>query len=457
MTKEIINAINVTLDGYSVLISLIIVCSIGLYKNVEKNVKWFGLTNLAAIVYGISDIFMWISEGTNAAWKFVALPVSSFIFFLSGIFVFVFYIKYIIMYYSKFDPISKAYWYFCLGATAVYVIMLILTPFLDLYYEILPENIYKRGKFFNGTVGIEILLYLEALFIVIKNHKKFSSGDNIGFASFIFVPFIMHIIQLAHYGLALNSLGLTISFIIIFINMNHNIKENLESTKLKIKEKEISFIELQHNTILNLSSLIEIRDISESRHILRTSKLVKLLAQECKNKGNFAGKINDDFVNIIEKAAPLHDIGNIRIPDSILKYPGKISKEDRAVIEKHTQEGSKIINEVLPVGVNREMIKMANNICKSHHEKWNGRGYPEHLKGEEIPLCARLMAIADVFDALVTPRCYKKPVSYEEAFEVIKNESGEHFDPVIVEVFLKHKDKILELYEKYADHTYEGA
>ena len=93
MTKEIINAINVTLDGYSVLISLIIVCSIGLYKNVEKNVKWFGLTNVAAIVYGISDIFMWISEGTNAGWKFVALPLSSFIFFLSGIFVFVFYIK----------------------------------------------------------------------------------------------------------------------------------------------------------------------------------------------------------------------------------------------------------------------------------------------------------------------------------------------------------------------------
>lgn len=457
MDKAIINTINISLDAYSILISIIIAGSIILYRNIEKHVKWFAFTNVAAVVYGISDIFMWVSEGTDAAWKFVALPVSSFIFFLSGIFLFIFYIKYILEYYKKTEQLSKNYWYFCIGCAIIYIIFLILTPFFDFIYEILPGNIYRRGKLFNVTVFVEILLYLEALFIVIKYHKKLSTGENIGFASFIFVPFIMQIVQIAHYGLALNSLGLTISFFIIFINMNQKIKENFENTQLQLKQKEQTYVELQHNTIINLSTLIEARDISESKHVLRTSKYVKLLAEECKKHGHFAGKLTDNFIYMIEKTAPLHDIGNIRIPDSILKYPGKISQEEYTVIQKHTLEGSKIINEVLPIGIDREMIKMANNICKSHHEKWNGRGYPDRLRGEDIPLCARFMAIADVFDALVTPRCYKKPVSYDEAFEIIKNESGEHFDPVIVEIFLSLKDEIIEINEKYADHSYEGA
>ena len=457
MTKEVINAINISLDAYSILISFIITCSILAYRDIEKHVKWFAFTNIAAIIYSISDIFMWISEGTDAAWKFVALPVSSFIFFLAGILLFMFYIKYIITYYSKITPIHKAYWIICLAASAVYIIMLIVTPFADWYYEILPGNIYHRGKLFNGTVAVEILLYCEALYIVIKNHNKLSNAENIGFTSFIFIPLIMQIVQIAHYGLALNSLGLTISFFIIYLNMNQKIKENLESVSKTIQQNELRNIELQHNTIINLSSLIETRDISESKHIIRVTNYVRMIAEKCKDDDVYAKTLTPSFISMLEKCAPLHDIGNIRIPDSILKHPGRVTPEEHAIIEKHTIEGSRIINEVLPVGIDRDMIKMANNICKNHHEKWNGRGYPDHLKGEDIPLCARIMAVADVFDALVTPRCYKKPVSYNEALEEMQKENGEHFDPAILDEFFKIKDKIIEINEKYTDQSYEGA
>ena len=456
MTKDILYTINVSLDAYSVMISLIIAGSIILYKNVEKYVKWFAITNLAAVLYGISDIFMWISEGTDAKWKFIALPVSSFVFFLSGILIFMSYIKFIIEYYGKTERISKNYMRFCIAASCIYVISLILTPFLDLFYVILPDNVYQRGKYFNITIFVEVLLYLEALFIVIKNHKKFSGAENIGFASFIFVPFIMQIVQIAHYGLALNSLGLTISFFIIFITMNQKIKENFEAQNNSLQKKEKRYIDFQHTTIMNLSTLIETRDISESKHIIRITKYVKLMAQQCMEDGYFSDTINDRFVVMLERTSPLHDIGNIKIPDSILNKPGRVTPEEHTIIEKHAIEGSKIVNEVLPIGVDREMIKMANNICKSHHEKWNGRGYPEHLSGDDIPLCARFMAVADVFDALVTDRCYKKNVTTEEAFEIMEKEAGEHFDPIIIKEFLKIKNKILEINEKYADHSYEG-
>ena len=152
MDKAVLYAINVSLDAYSVIISIIIASSIAMYKNIEKHVKWFAYTNIVAVLYGVSDIFMWISEGTEAKWKLIALPVSSFIYFLTGIFLFIFYIKYIIEYISNIKKLSKVYWYICILCAAIYLVFLVLTPFYNYIYEILPENVYKRGRLFNVTV-----------------------------------------------------------------------------------------------------------------------------------------------------------------------------------------------------------------------------------------------------------------------------------------------------------------
>lgn len=456
MTREIINAANIALDAYSVIVSIIIAASIYLFKKVDKSAKWFAYTNIVAIIYGIADIFMWISEGTDAKWKLLALPLSSFIFFFSGIFIFFCYIMYIINYYRNSIKIGKKYVIFCSIAVFIYVIFCIVTIFTDCYYTISPENTYSRGRFFLITVIIEVFLYGEALFLILKYHKNVHGFENIGFASFIFVPFICHIIQLANFGISLTSFGLSISFIIIFINLNQKMVIDVETAKSNYNEKKLKNLELQHKTILYLTNLIENRELESSNHEIRISSYVELIAKKCLNDGVYADQINQAFIDNLKKAAPFHDIGKIYISDSILKKPSKVSETEYEEIQKHTEYGSLIVNDILSISYERDFIKMTSNICKYHHEKWNGKGYPEHLKEDSIPLCSRIMAIADVYDALVTKRCYKNKMSYEQAFQLIKDEAGISFDPQLTKEFLAIRDQIIEVTEKFNDNSIEG-
>ena len=145
----------------------------------------------------------------------------------------------------------------------------------------------------------------------------------------------------------------------------------------------------------------------------------------------------------------MHDIGKIVVPDAILKKPGRLTEEEFEQMKRHASEGGRIVHEILDDYEDPEYIQITADIAKHHHEKWNGTGYPDKLKGEEIPLCARIMAIADVFDALVSPRIYKSPMSYEEAFNIIKEGSSIHFDPVIAEEFLNIKEKASAVNESF--------
>ena len=454
MSRELLNAINVTLDGYSILISLIIAVSIFSIKKVEKSAKWFALTNIASIVYSVTDLVMWVSEGPDAAWKLVALPLSSFLFYFSGIFIFLFYIRYIIEYYNSIEKVHKGWWYICVALCVLFNIFSCLSPFFEVYYTLGDNNVYHRGRFFIITVIIEVILYIEALLLVIKYHKKMSNAENIGFASFIFCPFITQIVQIANYGIALNSLGLTISFFVIYINMNQRLKTKLNTTEKQLNVLDNKKTKLLGNTIINLANLIETDDTS-SNHTKRITLYSKLIAQTCKKNGLYKDIIDDNFVTIIEKTSSLHDIGNITVPHPVIVKPSRVTPEEYEKIKGHALAGSEMVNSILSVGYEREFIKMAYDICKSHHEHWDGNGYPEGLKGKEIPLCARIVALADVFDALVTPRCYKKTVSFDEAFRVIDNESGKHFDPELVMEFLKIKNKLIEITDTYSDSSIE--
>ena len=454
MSRELLNAINVTLDGYSILISLIIAISIFSIKKVEKSAKWFALTNIASIVYSVTDLIMWVSEGTDAAWKLVVLPISSFLFYFSGIFIFLFYIRYIIEYYNSIEKVHKAWWYTCIGLCALFNVFTCLSAFFDVYYTITPENAYQRGKLFNISVIIEVILYIEALLLVIKHHKKMSNAENIGFASFIFCPFITQIVQIANYGIALNSLGLTISFFIIYINMNQRLKTKLNTTEKQLTALDNKKTDLLSNTIFNLANLIE-NDETGSNHVKRITLYSKLIAKTCKKNGLYDNIIDDNFIKIIAKTSSLHDIGNISIPYPILRKPSKVTPEEYEVIKNHAAIGADMVNDILEVGFEREFIKMAVEISKYHHERWDGTGYPENLKGKNIPLSARIVALADVFDALTSPRCYKNTVSFDEAFRIIDNESGKHFDPELVMEFLKIKNKLIEIAENNSDTSME--
>ena len=144
----------------------------------------------------------------------------------------------------------------------------------------------------------------------------------------------------------------------------------------------------------------------------------------------------------------MHDIGKIIISDTILKKPGKLTDDEFNTMKTHTTEGVRIVKEIFSYTEDREYVSTAMDVAGCHHERWNGLGYPKQLKGEEIPVSARIMAIADVFDALVSVRCYKAALPLDEAFEILQKEAGNHFDPALIDVFLSVKDRVIEAYNQ---------
>lgn len=230
------------------------------------------------------------------------------------------------------------------------------------------------------------------------------------------------------------------------INKNNLQNDIIEKTD-EIKEQNKKIIYIQEQTIYGMANLIESRDSDTGEHVKRTSLYVELLGKAAKEAGYHKEIITDGYIELLKKAAPMHDIGKIVVSDSILKKPGKLTEEEFKKIQNHTITGEKIIREVLSGIESEDYVKIAADIAVSHHERWDGNGYPYKLKGEEIPLEARIMAIADVFDALVSPRCYKDPFSTDEAFEIISLSRGTHFDPVLTDLFISKKDEVVKIFE----------
>lgn len=199
---------------------------------------------------------------------------------------------------------------------------------------------------------------------------------------------------------------------------------------------------LQYRTIVGMANLIEGRDEDTGEHVKRTSWFVDRIARKLDEKGVYRDEIDDEFLENLWKAAPLHDIGKIKVPDAILKKPGKLTAEEFEIMKSHAAQGGQIVYETMDGIEERQYIEMAHDVAKYHHEKWNGTGYPEALSGETIPLCARIMAVADVFDALTSKRCYKPAMSIEEAFQVIEESAGSHFDPIVAEAFLELRPEV---------------
>ncbi len=164
--------------------------------------------------------------------------------------------------------------------------------------------------------------------------------------------------------------------------------------------------------------------------------------------GIYSGILTEEYIGDVFKSAPLHDIGKIKIPDSILNKPGKLTPEEFDIMKKHSEYGGEVIDELIESLTEASYLEIARDIALYHHERWDGSGYPKGLKGEEIPLSARIMAVADVFDALVSERVYKKAFSFEKAMEIIREESGTHFDPRIVKAFVAVEDEVRETAEK---------
>jgi len=209
--------------------------------------------------------------------------------------------------------------------------------------------------------------------------------------------------------------------------------------------------QIERTTIFALAYQAELRDKSTGQHLKRVSLYVRLLAKGLSRDPQYKNYITAGYIEDVVKSAPLHDIGKVMVPDNILWKPGSLTPEEFEIIKKHCESGAMILREAEEQLPFRSFLRVAISLVLSHHEKWNGTGYPEGLKGENIPLAARIMALADVYDALRSERCYKKAYSHEKTCEIIKADSGSHFDPKIVDVFLKYENEFLRVSESISD------
>ncbi len=222
-----------------------------------------------------------------------------------------------------------------------------------------------------------------------------------------------------------------------------------------VKERTEQLELTQEITIESMGTLAEYRDPETGGHIKRTRQYVKVLAEYLQNHPKFKNYLTDPVIDLLYKSAPLHDIGKVGVKDSILLKPGKITDDEFDEMKKHAAYGRDVLAiQEKKLGTN-SFLHHARLIAGSHHEKWDGSGYPDGLAGDEIPIEARIMAIADVYDALISKRIYKPPFPHEKAVEIIAEGKGRHFDPDMVEAFLALEDTFRQIGYKYADFEEE--
>ncbi len=469
MPKEFLIVANFTLDIYNVLLGIVLLVSTFIRHIIKSKVKiWFVLMILANIIMSGADIFTWLFEGTSRPQNTVILPIAMFIFYIMAFGILFCSGFYIInsLNQEKYRKILKIS---LIASAIIYYISLVLTPFLDILYSIDADNIYSRGKLFIIPIVIDTLLYIHLFAYLILNKRTIQKEKVFPILSFLIFPQILQIIQLLYYGISLVNTGYTIAFFIMFIEANRNLEETLDNTEFELGAKEVElinkvheaqntkleFIKMQNHTIESLSNLVENRDEDTGEHVRRTRAYVELIAVQLMKNNRYPDIVTPRYIRFLKRAAPMHDIGKIVVPDAVLKKPGRFTPEEFEIMKNHTSEGGRIVHEILDGYEDPEYIEITADIATYHHEKWDGSGYPSGLKGENIPLCARIMALADVFDALVSPRVYKSPMTYEEAYSIIESGIGKHFDPIIANEFLNIKEKTAAVNESFKLSNYD--
>jgi putative two-component system response regulator len=220
----------------------------------------------------------------------------------------------------------------------------------------------------------------------------------------------------------------------------------------RVQERTIELTRTKDVAIFCMATLAETRDYETGKHILRTQNYIKLLAEHLKTHPRFSDYLQSNgTIEMLSKTSPLHDIGKVGVPDRILLKPGKLDPDEWEVMKRHAEYGHNALLRAEEELGSTDFLQMAREIAFTHHERWDGTGYPQGLKGTDIPISGRLMAIADVYDALISKRVYKNAYSHEEAVEIVKQSAGSHLDPDIVDAFLQLEDKFLEITSNYQD------
>jgi putative two-component system response regulator len=236
------------------------------------------------------------------------------------------------------------------------------------------------------------------------------------------------------------------------------LRDKSDFLEAEVAKRTRDVMAIQDVTILAMASLAETRDSDTGNHIRRTQFYIKALAQKLSTHPRFAAQLTDAYIQILFKSAPLHDIGKVGIPDRILLKPGRFEPHEFEIMKTHTTLGRDAIDHAeKQLGMEVEFLAMAKEIAYSHQEKWDGSGYPQGLAGDAIPLSARLMAVADVYDALISRRVYKDGMSHAKAVSIIIEGKGTHFDPDLVDAFVELQDEFRAIAQRFSDSDQDMA
>lgn len=304
---------------------------------------------------------------------------------------------------------------------------------------------FIEGQYTNYSMGVSVYSCFACIFFywflsvwyVFSKRRFITRHKGMELATVLFFIVIIMTLQIIFPESLVSCIAACMIIVSIYITMENPTIKGLEH--------------YQREMVMGFSTLVENKDDNTGGHIRRSSAYAVMIAKNLRKNPSYKFVMTKDYIDNLEQSAPMHDIGKIGVPDSILQKPGKLTDEEFATMRKHPLIGGKIIKDTFGHLLDGEYENMAYQVAMYHHEKWNGKGYPEGLSGLDIPLCARIMAVADVFDAVSAKRCYRDAMPLEDCYRIIINGKGKDFDPDVVEAFLLDRDKVEEIYYKELD------
>ena len=321
---------------------------------------------------------------------------------------------------------------------AVYLLPSILSICLTAYF--LPGVQFLHGTYTNYSMGtavyicfISVVIYcVLTIVVIVSKYRYIPKKKRNGVEMTLIFIFIIMGLQIIFPEALVSSIACVMVTLSVYLNMENPVIHALEH--------------YQNEMVMGFATLVENKDDSTGGHIRRSSAYAVLIAKNLRKNKKYRPLINRDYLNHLMQSAPMHDIGKVGIPDAILQKPGRLTTEEFEKMKEHPVIGGRIIQDTFSHLFDGEYENMAYQVAMYHHEKWNGKGYPENLAGTEIPLCARIMAVADVFDAVSAKRCYRDAMPLEACYRIIENGRGEDFDPDVVDAFFYDRSKVEEIY-----------
>lgn len=309
----------------------------------------------------------------------------------------------------------------------------------------LPDLSFIKGAYTYYSMGISVYIcfasvvchFLAVFILMIIKHRTIEKHKIFNLITMMVIMGIILLAQIVFPELLITSIYPVVVLVGIYVNF-----ENPSMRRIQDYNNEM---------VTAFATLVENRDNSTGGHIKRTKSYVGIILDGMKRKSEYEAILSKDYIRNVENAAPMHDIGKISTPDKILQKPGKLTDEEYDIMKQHASIGGDIIRETFAEVDEQDYQQIAYEMARHHHEKWNGKGYPDGLKGEEIPLHARIMAIADVFDAVSAKRCYRDAMPVEKCFKIIEEGSGTDFDPKLVKIFLDSKQEVLKVKEHLSE------